>query len=497
MDAMNRRNFLKLSGSGLAAIAVGGAGGWGLFRPSRAYAHAVSLDLRMVEVDAEMVDGVEVPMWAYSSDVLVGESAQPLGPRIPGPIIFATEGSTIHLTVRNQIPNGGPHGFKIPGVVDTGPLEVGAEAQLEFAAPRAGTYLYFDPLNFPVNRVMGLHGALVVLPKPVGQNTPYSDPTPNVQRLFDDLGTTPHFPGHPWDPDRNIIWVFSTVDPAANALAAASAGAVDLEAFLGASQTVLGASAYLPQYFTINGKSGFFAAQHGEQSGGGHVHALSPDTQAAISMHGNVGQPCLIRSLNAGLMWQSPHIHGNHVYLLAEEQVVKSDLQMIDTWTMPPGASKDLLVPYIKPPDIPAATWARFEAGENQELFPLLFPMHDHNEISNTAAGGNYPQGAATHFQFDGTITPDDEVILVERAELRLRTGQLLVSGRSSGTPGNEIAIHAGEDGTGPSIGRAVVRPDGTWAYRGRALKAVATRKVTCHNHETGAERRAVPLTIR
>ena len=31
-------------------------------------------------------------------------------------------------------------------------------------AGQAGTYLYYDDLNAPVNRVMGLHGAFIVMP---------------------------------------------------------------------------------------------------------------------------------------------------------------------------------------------------------------------------------------------------------------------------------------------------------------------------------------------
>ncbi|HWI41550.1 MAG TPA: hypothetical protein VNX25_08685, partial [Verrucomicrobiae bacterium] len=35
---------------------------------------------------------------------------------------------------------------------------------------------------------------------------------------------------------------------------------------------------------------------------------------------------------------------------------------------------------------------------------PLIYPMHCHMEQSQTARGGNYPQGAVTHFEFLGDI---------------------------------------------------------------------------------------------
>jgi hypothetical protein len=489
---MNRREFLKLGG---AAIVVGGAGGVSLFRPTVALADSSRLELDMVEADHEMVDGVVVPAWAFESNLSAGGVL--LGARIPGPTLFVNEGDTIRIRVRNRIPNGGPHGFAIPGVVDTGPLAEDEEIELSFSAPAAGTYLYLDPLNAPVNRVMGLHGAMVVLPPPVGHRTPYGSPTDAVRRLFDDLGTTDHFPGHFWDRDRNAVWVFETVDPDKHALAAASVGPLSAATFV---------TGYLPQYFMINGKSGFFAAQHGAAAAepGEHDHGggANPDAQSAISIHGHVGQPCVIRNLNAGMMIQSPHIHGNHVYVLSEDGVVAENVFLVDTWTMPPLAVKDVLVPYIQPPDVPGAQWARFVAGINDELFPLTYPMHDHNEISNTAAGANYPFGAATHFQFDGPVDGHQEVIQIDRAELRVRTGQLTISGRSSGVAlrppdHRELMIHAGADATGPSLGRVTPAADGSFTFHGRALKALGTRLVTVHSHHTGAERRAIPLKLR
>jgi hypothetical protein len=494
---MNRREFLKLGG---AAIVVGGAGGVSLFRPAVAVAASATVELSMKEADHEMVDGVVVRAWGFDSNLAAGGVV--LGTRVPGPTLFVTEGETITLRIRNRIPNGGPHGFEILGVpgTQTPPLLEDEEVELSFVAPAAGTYLYLDPLNAPVNRVMGLHGAMVVLPPPVGHRTPYSTPTPAVRRLFDDFGTTAHFPGHFWDRERNVVWVFATVDPDKHQAAFDSVGGMDPTAFR---------DGYLPQYFMINGKSGFFAAQHGGHAApppGEHEHGAagmnSPDAQAVISIHGNVGQPCIIRSLNAGMMIQSPHIHGNHVYQVAEDGQVRDNLFLVDTWTMPPLARKDVVIPYIKPPDIPAASWLRFLAGTNDELFPLLFPMHDHNELSNTAAGGNYPFGCATHFQFDGPIDGHQEVIQIDRAELRLRTGQLTISGRTSGValrdPADSVLmVHAGADALGPSLGTTAPAADGSWTFHGRALKVIGSRLVTVHNHVTGAERAAIPLTIR
>ena len=473
---MNRRDFLKFSSCGLTFVAVGSANFPTFWRSSKAFAEISSrLDLEMIEVLAEMVDGVQVPMWAFKVDN--GVSGLPLDPRIPGPALVAYEGERIRIRVTNNIPNGGPHSFTIPGVVDSGPLAFEADETVEFDAPRAGTYMYFDGLNAPVNRVMGLHGALVVLPSPAGNPTPYSDPTENVRKLFSHLGRTDHFPGHPWNPARNAVWVFNTIDPDKNTAAASPQGLTSQQFLAG----------YLPQYFTINGKSGFFGAQHHHHGGDGDVpseHAgrfSAFDLQANISFGGHVGEPILIRNLNAGLMWHSPHIHGQHVYELAVNGTVKDDLELLDTWRLPPLARVDLLHPFMSPPDIPDNFWERVEAGTNHELLPLLYPMHDHNEISNTAAGANYPHGLATHWQINGDIDPSLVVLTFDRADFRVRTGMLELEGFSS-TPNIHLVVHAGGH-DGPVLGETHVGSDGRWSFRGRGIKALPTRSVTVVYH--------------
>jgi hypothetical protein len=510
---MKRRDFLKFGTAGLAVVAVGGMSDWPrVWGGSRTVAASVGLGhlaLDMVDADAEMVDGIRVPMWAFK--LTGGNHGSLEGARIPGPVLVALEGDRIELHLTNRITTGGAHGFAIPGVsltvgdntVAQVTVPQGGEVAIEFIAPAAGTYMYLDPLNAPVNRTMGLHGALVVLPNPVANNTPYSglSDSHSIRRLFNDLGTAAHFPGAPWDPNRNAIWVFNTIDPVKAAAATAGPNAISPAAFLGG---------FLPQYFTINGKSGFFSAQHGHvaDSGGGsnHNHGLGEnllsvsdglfDAQGNVSISGRVGQPILIRNLNPGLMWQSPHIHGNHVYVLAHGQinqdhsqlsrVIPTNLHMVDTWTMEPGSVQDVLLPFIAPPDIPDNFWQAAAAGTNHELFPLVYPMHDHNEISNSAAGGNYPQGAATHWQIDGPFDPTDPalgVIQIERAELRIRTGQLLLEGRFT-VPNVVLDIHAGGS-SGPPITRSVqVGADGRFRFRGRALKAVTSRFVTMMHHD-------------
>ena len=523
---MKRRDFIKIGMSGLAYISAGSAMGIGagattasaqVARPSGL---AYGINLTMEEVMLEMVDKIPVYHWAYTDGVN--------GFRIPGPVIVVAEGDTVSVNITNNV-SGGSHAFAIPGIVNSGVIPHGGTVNVTFAAPPAGTYMYLDPLNAPMNRVMGLCGMLISLPR-VG-NAPYSAPTPAVQKLFNDLGTfgwsfgrgSSQFPGHPWDPDRTYLWLFQTVDSTKNSQVQADPGMTGEEFRDG----------YHPDYFLISGKGGFF---------------LSHDT--SIGPTGHVGQPALIRACNAGLNNASPHIHGNHVYLLSENNALEQtnlplplpangniheNVALIDTWIMRPGDRKDLLLPFMMPPDIPIdrnidfdnaviPLSERFARGGSEKMwppieepFPLIYPMHDHDEIAQTAAHGNYPQGAVLHWMItnrtDGqtvheefgsnrkqstTIVPGkDGVILVDRADVLVRARRvlLILEGRYSGLRGDTLTIFAGNDFNGAQLGQATVESDGSWTLRivrrlSPAIRNLAT--VSIRNENTGAFRLAV-----
>jgi len=360
---MRRREFIKYGAYGVTIVAVGSM----VTIPRLYKAGAVRIPengivkLSMQDVLFEMVDKRPVYHWAFADPTH--------GPRIPGAMLLAREGDTITIELTNAMDE--EHAFAIPGVVDSGPLAAGESRILSFTAPAGGTYLYHDPLNAPVNRVLGLYGAMIVLP--AASNTPYSVPTPLVQGLFDalgDRGTMPEFfPGDAWDPARSWIWLFATVDHEKNELVRnlPAGRVIDPEVFL---------DGYLPQYFLLTGKSGFFSSHDPE-----------------IFPHGNIGQPAIIRTLNAGLATHSPHIHGTHLAQISVDGVVAENPFSLDTWTLPPLGRVDLLHPFVAPLD--AHPWP----PSNIREFPMPFTMHCHTEMSQTAAGGNYPHGAVTDWE--------------------------------------------------------------------------------------------------
>ena len=346
-------------------------------------------DLEIVDVDVELIDGSTVPMYAFA------HTGQP--PSIPGPILRVKQGDTVRIDIRNSSTR--PHGFQIIGQTNaatTGlqPSEGDGEdkARIEFVATKPGTYFYVDGDNAPINRVLGLHGALIVEPangyadgKARKKPMPYpaGSATANMKSLFTALGEATidgkpaRFPGKPWRAGREYVWIFNQIDPVLCRRVAAGENPSASEF----------QEQFHPRYFTINGLCGMDAA---------HDKATCPT--------GHVGEPALIRSMNAGLATHSPHIHGNHVFVLTQSNangvpVYQQDLFEHDVWLMPPMMIKDVLLPFTTPPDLPPAPWRMA-----QEKYPLQYPMHCHNEISQTSAGGSYPMGLMTDWEIEGPL---------------------------------------------------------------------------------------------
>lgn len=405
---MDRRSFLTgIAKAGFGAIALGGA--------SKAMAGLVGLDvveaqqrtlhLTITEAMAEMADMQQVYVWTFKEDNL------PLS--YPGPAIVGTEGETVSLTVTNGLREW--HAFAIQAAgIETGPIAPGESTTISFVMPPAGTYLYLDPLNAPINRVLGLHGALVSLP--VVPTTPYSDPSATIQELFADLGGE-HFPGHAWDVERSWIWLFSAIDPKLHAAIQAGQSFTPDEFLLQAQ----------PRYFTINGRGGYFSA---------HDPQIAP--------HGMLGEPGLIRILNAGLVSFSPHIHGNHCYELRTTSpngiTMPDNVHMVDTSRMWQCRTLDWLLPFEMPPDIPkrAECWPPREELAmvlTVPMNPLVYPMHCHCEMSQSANGGNYAAGLITHWSITGDARPGG-------------VGAFLTDGGDGSTPGDPNG--GGTGGTNP-----------------------------------------------
>ena len=476
--SMDRRTFLKTGstvGGGVAALWLGSTAPAWLGAESAFAAATRTLHLRVTDAMKQMVthnavNQAECYFWVY-------QVVRPRGiqPEVPGPNLFARTGDTITMILENDLDE--PHNFAIPAAGIRSPtVPPRRRVRFRFRAPKAGSYLYYDSLNAPVNRMMGLHGAFVVMPRP-NNGTPYSARdvrnNPRMRQLFRDLGRAPHWPGLAWSEGarnpggfpptpafRQYIWVLHQASPRLfEEVGRAPRGRnfnadTFVQRFLNDRVALNGTGEapnenHTPQYCSVNGQSGHF----------GHVAPF-------MTPHLRVGEPCVIRVLNAGMWTHSMHLHANHFYVLAVNNRFSYQPQILpgqrdnhiwaDTFTAQPLDCWDWLVPYMRPPDVPNSrgiglpdlprpsnagpiddfgdrangqtpparrTWPPIQelhmnippigtlADDGRPmhvpLSPVCYPMHDHSEPSQAAQGGNYNMGLIAGINIIGDRTVD------------------------------------------------------------------------------------------
>lgn len=450
---MKRREFLKYTSAGIATAAyvskTGDAQAQTVCGPCKVGTAAtpdISFDLAIMDHRMMMIDGTFVNVLGFKD---LADTAR-FSPRVPGPVLRVKSGSIVKITIHNQRRE--MHGFEITGV-PASKTQVAALGccSVTFTAPPSGTYMYHDAFGgTPLYRILGLHGAFIVQPDydalaAGAVQTPYDAGHVNdeIIALFESFGVEGgRFPGSRWIPApldqeytiQEKIWLVSQVDPRYNALL--KPGQI-ITSNRSLTRDVTGN--WLPRYFTINGRSGFDLSD-GED----------------VVPKNYIGEPTLLRVLNAGLAHHSHHIHGNHPMELSEAVMVDvagrrvnsgdllgHDLRAFrtvnslgievhdniferDVWLSWPMQRRDMLLPLEVPPDIPYATPfgqgtdvpqfdQMVERNNNllvqpnilitdKEPFPLRYVMHCHCEMATTAGGGNYPQGMVTHWEILGGV---------------------------------------------------------------------------------------------
>jgi hypothetical protein len=273
---------------------------------------------------------------------------------------------------------------------DAGAIEAGTTVEFTVKLP-PGTYLYEDPTGAGINRTLGLHGVLVVIPGTSGLG---------AWKLTD---SGPEF-------ERQYVWLVNAIDPVwCDKLGA------------GINPASFSVETFSPQFFTLNNRSGVVSC------GDGIDEAVRADVKRDTKPHGvvredlrfddtQVGQ--LIRLANAGLAVHSLHYHGNHPIVATHNNAMLADIadpgfgeiereSEKDVVMMRPLHTKDVILPCKLGPDTPeldtpAGTSGRpkFDRASFPECddgaFEMHFPMHCHAEMSQTAAGGLYPGGTVT-----------------------------------------------------------------------------------------------------
>jgi hypothetical protein len=268
----------------------------------------------IIDIAASTITGngaAQLPAVGYAlSNTLPGQT--------PGPVIEAMVGQTTTIEVVNDHLN--PHGFEIEGLLTNTPVLLPGETlQFQFTPTEAGVYRYGDPDL--LRRALGLQGAVVVRPAD-NPNTAWTG--------------GPAF-------DQKRTWVIADFD----------------ETWL-LNPAGVDTALYNPNYFLMNGKSGFAAKE-----------------DPASTIVGNVGETFLIRIVNAGQFDQSLHFHSNHFQIISE------------------GGFK-----YTNPATAPVVTTINVKrASTAMILFTLTqtgtYPVHVHTAQMETG-NGVYLNGTAT-----------------------------------------------------------------------------------------------------
>ncbi len=283
---------------------------------------------------------VNINAVAGSVDMPDGSSAYMLcfsssnTPQFHGPTIVVQDGDTVNVNLANSLSIDTV--FAVTGTGIKEQIAAGGTTSFSFNAPAPGTYLYYDDQNNGVNRVMGLNGILVVMPNSSNQS----------------------FSGGP-SFTRQYKWALHTIDVGwGNTVQTSGHSAVNS----------LDPDSFNPYFFTLNGTS--------------FPYTQNPNTV----IEGNIGEPALIRLVNSGGMIHSPHFHANHVEITSiNRENFTGQRKEKDIVSMMPLDARDVIFPFKTPPD----AWPSASGVQR-------YPMHCHSEMSQTRAGGMYPDGLHT-----------------------------------------------------------------------------------------------------
>jgi FtsP/CotA-like multicopper oxidase with cupredoxin domain len=283
-------------------------------------------------------DGAAIYSWGYGCDGTPTGFAPPaaLMPQakcnsmqVPGPTLIVTEGQTVTVTLKNNLPSAAGNtsilfpGFTVtaaggvPGLL-TQEAASGGIVTYTFTASSPGTRAYYSGSQGDLQVEMGMYGAIIVLPSTIPSNCTSPAIRTNLYGVDvageQDFRLAPAAYNHARTCyDREYLFQFSEIDPKIHrqALEQVTAKAGCSAGTPGCSLQVA-TEPYLPAYFMINGRSmpddmdGNYAAEYPHQPYNGNPH-----------MH--PGEQVLLRIIGQG-RWQHPfHEHANHVRVLGRD----------------------------------------------------------------------------------------------------------------------------------------------------------------------------------
>jgi FtsP/CotA-like multicopper oxidase with cupredoxin domain len=239
--------------------------------------------------------GTTIPIWGFAHPVTPGTCAGAVA-TAPGPLVEATVGDTVSISVTNALGPGHTLRFEAPGVpFDPGPTDAapGTTVTRTFVATQPGTFLYQSAGDSGRQEAMGLYGLLVV--RPTALNQAYGASTAY---------------------DQEALLVLSALDPAFNE-----------------NPTTYDMYAYRATYWLINGLA-------------------YPDTTAIL---GTAGKAVLLRYANAGFDHTTMQLLGLHERVIARDGHPLTTPVDVSAETIPAGATKDAIVT-VPPTPAPPST---------------------------------------------------------------------------------------------------------------------------------------------
>ncbi len=339
----------------------------------------------ITEGELNMMDatgvGTLVPFRSFNINDVAGEL------NVPGKAMIVNQGDTVEITIVNRLQS--VHNFTINHIVngvnvviaDSGVIPAGETRVVSFTAGEPGTYRYEDATivnKMKLNSMVGMHGGFAVMPIDVNSGNPISNQLTVGSRKF----------------VQQLFWVFNDVDPRFN-------NSIINGTALG------GGYKFTPQYFTMNGLSGRPPAP---QNGSPVVSPGYGDPEFD-SMHdprsmlvGALGDRALMRCINFGMAKHSMHIHANHLEWLTENGNMVDGMMDADpvqtTKDVIPlngrGGLCDVIYPFDPPPDsYPEFTEATVQLAKDEGR-KIAYPMHFHDEMTQSAKGGSYLFGTMT-----------------------------------------------------------------------------------------------------
>jgi FtsP/CotA-like multicopper oxidase with cupredoxin domain len=414
-------------------------------------------------------DGQMVYSWGYGCLTPPGDflphsigGAKCSSMQIPGPTLIVTEGDTVSVTLTNNLPAAaGNTSILFPGFAVTA---TGGEAGLLTkeavhsstvtytfdTTGKAGTHSYYSGTQADLQVEMGLHGALIIVPK-VAQTAcatrSQQDAISAHGGLDFRLATSAY--DHPSTCyDREYLFQFSEMDPSIHRQAEDQK---DRECSNHAGCMAIRTENYHPAYFMINGRSmpddmdPNYAVQYPHQPYNGNPH-----------MH--PGELVLLRIIGQG-RWQHPfHEHGNHVRVLARDGnllLSKTDSTklagpLLFTTTTTPGQTMDAIF-YWTGKGLNWDVYGHGYAGDDS----VCVPDADGYYTSNTSAS-NYYEWCADH---DKGLESNPTGLVKAGGPVTLPDANILANGPwYGGSP------YLGPDAAGRAVGPTPIPPSGTVA---------------------------------